>query len=77
MYSYPGGVSQIILNLVNNSLKHGFKDKDEGRIDIDVGLEDQHVVIEVRDDGVGMSEEIRSRIYEPFSLQQEKKVGAV
>jgi sensor histidine kinase YesM len=50
--------SMILQPLVENSIKHGLSRKvGGGRITIKARLRDGHMVIEVHDDGLGMSEE--------------------
>jgi two-component system LytT family sensor kinase len=50
--------SMILQPLVENSIKHGLSRKvGDGRITIRTMLRDGHALIEVRDDGLGMSEE--------------------
>ncbi len=50
--------SMILQPLVENSIKHGLARKvGEGRITITTELRDGHAMIEVHDDGLGMSEE--------------------
>jgi two-component system LytT family sensor kinase len=50
--------SMILQPLVENSIKHGLARKvGEGRITIRSVLRDRHTIIEVEDDGLGMSEE--------------------
>jgi two-component system LytT family sensor kinase len=50
--------SMILQPLVENSIKHGLSRKvGGGRITIATALKDGHTLIEVRDDGLGMSEE--------------------
>ena len=50
--------SMILQPLVENSIKHGLARKiGEGRVTITTLLRDGHAVIEVHDDGLGMSEE--------------------
>jgi two-component system LytT family sensor kinase len=50
--------SMILQPLVENSIKHGLARKvGEGRITIKTMLRDGHAVIEVHDDGLGMTEE--------------------
>ena len=50
--------SMILQPLVENSIKHGLSRKvGEGRITIRSVLENGHAIIEVNDDGLGMTEE--------------------
>ena len=50
--------SMILQPLVENSIKHGLEKKiGEGRITITTRLRDRQIVIEVHDDGLGMTEE--------------------
>jgi two-component system LytT family sensor kinase len=50
--------SMILQPLIENSIKHGLARKvGEGRITITTLLRDGHAIIEVHDDGLGMSEE--------------------
>jgi two-component system LytT family sensor kinase len=50
--------SMILQPLIENSIKHGLERKiGEGRITITTRLRDRHMVIEVHDDGLGMTEE--------------------
>src|SRR5206468_3956295 len=50
--------SMILQPLVENSIKHGLEKKiGEGRITITTKLRDRQIMIEVHDDGLGMTEE--------------------
>jgi two-component system, LytTR family, sensor kinase len=50
--------SMILQPLIENSIKHGLEKKiGAGRITITTTLRDRHMLIEVHDDGMGMSEE--------------------
>ncbi|HEY4080069.1 MAG TPA: ATP-binding protein [Burkholderiaceae bacterium] len=65
--SYPGPLSQIVSNLVQNALLHAFAGRELGRLLIRArDLDAEHVELIVQDDGVGMSEEVRKRAFEPF-----------
>lgn len=55
--SYPGAFSQIITNLIMNSLKHGFANEYNGVIDIDVELKGNTLYVYYKDNGKGISEE--------------------
>ncbi|WP_427981353.1 ATP-binding protein [Agarivorans sp.] len=64
--SYPGLLWQVFSNLVMNSLIHGYEHKEKGTISIQVEALSEWVKIVYRDDGCGMSEEVKSSIFMPF-----------
>ena len=65
--SYPGPLSQIVSNLVQNALLHAFAGREHGRLLIRArDLDAEHLELIIEDDGVGMSEEVRQRAFEPF-----------
>jgi two-component system, LytTR family, sensor kinase len=50
--------SMLLQPIIENSIKHGLERKiGEGRITISTALQDAHMLIEVHDDGLGMTEE--------------------
>ena len=72
--SYPGPFSQIITNLVLNSLEHGFTSGKKGEINITAKVEESLLVINYKDDGTGISKEILPKIFDPF-FTTNKKIG--
>ncbi|WP_238121623.1 MULTISPECIES: sensor histidine kinase [unclassified Xanthobacter] len=67
MDSYPGPLSQVISNLLNNTLKHAFPEGRHGTMHLRAVRKGRTAVtIEIRDDGVGIPAEILPRIFEPF-----------
>lgn len=66
--SRPDAFAQIITNFVMNSLIHGFVEKESGQMRLSVALAKDQQTLELiyTDNGAGMSEETRQRIYEPF-----------
>jgi len=66
LYSYPGALVQIIANLLDNSLTHAFGPGKAGHIRIDGRAEGDNVIFIFSDDGAGIPESIRDRIFEPF-----------
>jgi len=74
--TFPGAIYQIVANLVMNSLRHGFEGRDEGLIRLAVSQEEGHVLLEYRDDGLGMSEEVRRRMFEPFFTTRRGEGGS-
>jgi signal transduction histidine kinase len=70
--SYPGAFSQILTNLVLNSLVHGFEKKDQGNINISMQKADQELILEYKDDGRGISKQNLSKIFDPFFTTNNK-----
>jgi len=67
MDSFPGPLGQVLTNLVNNAIVHGFDGRSEGRVWIEASAEGADMVrISVRDDGIGMSEAMQRRVFDPF-----------
>ena len=65
--SYPGPLGQVLTNLINNALLHGFEIKDTGSITIRAVLGANDTVhLAVRDTGKGIAAENLHRIFEPF-----------
>lgn len=63
----PGAIYQVLSNLLQNSLVHGFADRDEGgTIRISAEVRDGRLHLRYADDGVGMDETVRARVFEPF-----------
>lgn len=57
----------LINELITNSFKHAFQEKESGTIWITMQESDNRVFIEVKDDGVGLPEE--------FSIEEQSSVG--
>ncbi len=64
--NFPGVIAQIITNLIMNSLSHGFKNQTHGEIVITLALENNEIAIDYRDNGIGLTEEQRKKVFEPF-----------
>ena len=66
MNSYPGPLGQVLTNLVNNAVIHGF-DGRGGIIELAVRhVEDGWIEIQVSDNGAGIAPENLKRIFDPF-----------
>lgn len=76
LYTYPGAISQIVVNLVMNSLIHAFEGIDEGHIQIQCEGYDEEWLLLYRDDGVGMSDEVRQRVFDPFFTTKRGQGGS-
>ena len=74
--SKPGPINQILLNLILNSLIHGFEGKPEGVINISVIYLSDQLHINYTDDGVGIDENIKAKIFEPFTTTKRGSGGS-
>lgn len=74
--SYPGAFSQIITNLILNSLAHGFEDDTPGEILLGVRAEGGHLELHYSDNGKGIPEEHLKRIYDPFFTTRRGQGGS-
>ncbi|MEH6633301.1 MAG: PAS-domain containing protein [Halopseudomonas aestusnigri] len=77
VFTYPGAISQIVTNLISNSLIHGYPDDQYGTIKISVSGH-AHVGIELKfeDDGIGIPEGILSKVMDPFFTTKRGKGGS-
>lgn len=73
---FPGILSQIITNLVMNSLQHGFKNRTGGHITLEVIDGGQRILLLYRDDGCGIPARSINRVYEPFFSTDRDRSGS-
>ncbi|AXR08099.1 sensor histidine kinase [Salinimonas sediminis] len=72
-----GPINQVLINLIINSVVHGFEDVDSGTIDIEADLISvQTLKIVYRDNGQGIPAEIRKRIFDPFVTTKRGQGGS-
>jgi signal transduction histidine kinase len=64
--SFPGAVSQIVTNMVVNSLVHGFEHEQAGNIRLRASCADGMVSFEYADDGAGMDADTLGKLFDPF-----------
>lgn len=64
VYADKEKIKQVLINLVSNAIKYG---RDSGHIVASIYKTDEkHVLVEISDDGMGISEEHLPRIFERF-----------
>jgi signal transduction histidine kinase len=73
--SYPGSYGQVLTNLFLNSVIHAFPDGRAGGIIVEARPVRDEVDIFVSDDGVGMSEDIQRRAFDPFFTTRRNEGG--
>ncbi len=77
LYCDPGIFSQIITNLVMNSLNHGFTDAKQGTIKIEAEINDQDELDMLYcDDGAGIEPDILKRLFDPFVTTKRGQGGS-
>lgn len=70
MDAYPGPLGQIISNLINNAMLHGFEERIQGIVTISArriaNSSPESVELIIGDNGVGIPESNLGRIFDPF-----------
>lgn len=64
--SYPGALSQVVTNLVMNSLLHAYQPGEAGQLRFDLTQQPDRLILEYTDDGCGIPAEDQPKIFEPF-----------
>jgi PAS domain S-box-containing protein len=65
--SYPGPLGQVLTNLINNAMVHGFFAEQTGVITVSAqAVENGLLEISVRDTGRGIKSQDLNRVFEPF-----------
>ncbi|MFT5163462.1 MAG: signal transduction histidine kinase/ligand-binding sensor domain-containing protein [Alteromonadaceae bacterium] len=62
----PGDLYQIVSQLVNNTLAHGFCQTIHGKIIIETLQKDDHWVLRYSDNGIGLDHDALPHIFDPF-----------
>jgi len=66
IYSHPGAIAQILINLIINSIVHGFENINNGEIVIDVFLKDDKLHLNYQDNGHGLSATELTHLFDAF-----------
>jgi hypothetical protein len=65
---FPGKVNQVFMNVITNGIQAAMAQEDGRKANLLITTRkmDDRVHIRIKDNGVGMSEEVKARIYDPF-----------
>ncbi len=66
VFGDPGDYSQIVTNLVMNSVVHGFEGRQNGAIRVEVRQSGDGLLLVHQDDGKGIGPELLPKIFDPF-----------
>jgi two-component system, NtrC family, sensor kinase len=76
---YPGKLNQVFMNILTNSIQaitaKQEKNNPETIIITTEDIENDRMQISIKDSGIGMTEEVKHRIYEPFFTTKEVGEG--
>ncbi|MCG8619656.1 MAG: ATP-binding protein [Desulfobacterales bacterium] len=62
----PGALSQVMTNLIMNTLVHAFELPGDNRVRVTLETDETQVHLTVSDNGCGMPETVREKIFDPF-----------
>jgi signal transduction histidine kinase len=74
--SWPGGLSQVVINLVLNAFAHAFEPGGPGTVTIRCTAADGQATLDVHDDGKGIAPDLLGRIFEPFFTTKRGEGGS-
>jgi len=75
---FPGKMNQSFMNMLSNAvaaIKQKFGSETGGTIHIKTYFDENSVYISIKDNGVGIEEEIKDKIYDPFFTTQDVGEG--
>ncbi len=74
--SFPGAFSQILTNLITNSVNHAFEEGEAGHISIKFSKSATNWLLRYSDTGKGIKSTDLKRIFEPFFTTNREKGGS-
>lgn len=74
--SQPGPLNQILINLIINSIIHGFEQRENGVINISIHYLSEQLHVNYQDDGIGIDENIKARVFDPFTTTKRGSGGS-
>ena len=71
-----GAMSQIMSNMVLNSIKHAFGDVEQGEIEVRVIEKKGIIVFQYKDNGIGLDEKSLAQLFDPFFTTKRGEGGS-
>ncbi|MFY0625447.1 MAG: GHKL domain-containing protein [Reichenbachiella sp.] len=72
---FPGQLNQVFMNILSNAVQALPEGKKDSEIQLYTENQDQHVMIKIKDNGIGMPEQVKRRIFEPFFTTKAVGIG--
>ena len=69
---YPAKLGQVFMNLISNAIQ---AIDGEGEVVISTSLEQNEVIVEVKDSGIGIPDGVNNRLFEPFFTTKDTGQG--
>lgn len=66
---FPGKLNQVFMNILTNgiyAIKENTQRVEKGKLEITSSFDEQFVRISIKDNGIGMSDDVRRKIFDPF-----------
>ncbi len=76
LHSFPGAFSQILTNLITNSLYHAYDEGEAGRLEISFRQDEGQLYLTFSDDGKGIAKGNIDHIFSPFFTTNREKGGS-
>jgi len=73
---YPGVISQVLTNLIMNTITHAYKKGEKGKIDITSKEKNNNILIIYKDYGKGIKEENKQKVFNPFFTTNREDGGS-
>ncbi len=67
-------IVQVVTNLVQNAVD-ACESSETPKVTVEVKLEEDHVMVSVRDNGPGVAREMEDRLFEPYATTKDKGTG--
>lgn len=71
----PGEIQQVLLNLLKNSAQAFKAEQPNKEITVNVTQNDKHVLVEIADNGSGIPDKVKEKIFKPFFTTKPEGVG--
>ncbi len=72
---YPGQLNQVFMNILNNGIQAIPEERKDGEIKLYTEETEDSIIVRLTDNGVGIPEKIKNRIWEPFFTTKAVGVG--